>query len=33
VVGLTRRLPELAESLKGLHKRIEKLEAAKDDKK
>jgi UDP-3-O-[3-hydroxymyristoyl] glucosamine N-acyltransferase len=33
VVGLTRRLPKLAESLKGLHKRIERLEAAKDDKK
>jgi UDP-3-O-[3-hydroxymyristoyl] glucosamine N-acyltransferase len=33
VVGLTRRLPKLAESLKQLHKRIEGLEAAKDDKK
>jgi UDP-3-O-[3-hydroxymyristoyl] glucosamine N-acyltransferase len=33
VVGLTKRLPKLAESLKQLHKRIERLEAAKDDKK
>ncbi|MGA1979964.1 MAG: UDP-3-O-(3-hydroxymyristoyl)glucosamine N-acyltransferase [Sedimentisphaerales bacterium] len=33
VFGLMKRLPELAESLKQLRKRIEKLEAAKDDKK
>jgi UDP-3-O-[3-hydroxymyristoyl] glucosamine N-acyltransferase len=33
IFGLMRRLPKLAESLKGLHKRIERLEAAKDDKK
>jgi UDP-3-O-[3-hydroxymyristoyl] glucosamine N-acyltransferase len=32
VFGLMKRLPELSESLKQLHKRIEKLEAAKDDK-
>jgi len=32
IVGLTRRLPKLAELLKQLCKRIEKLEAAKDDK-
>ena len=31
-VSLTRRLPKLAESLKELHKRIERLEAAKNDK-
>jgi UDP-3-O-[3-hydroxymyristoyl] glucosamine N-acyltransferase len=33
VFGLMKRLPKLAESLKQLHKRIERLEAAKDDKK
>lgn len=33
VFGLMKRLPEMAESLKQLHKRIEGLEAAKDDKK
>jgi UDP-3-O-[3-hydroxymyristoyl] glucosamine N-acyltransferase len=33
IIGLTRRLPEMVESLKQLHKRIERLEAAKDDKK
>jgi UDP-3-O-[3-hydroxymyristoyl] glucosamine N-acyltransferase len=33
IIGLTRHLPELVESLKQLRKRIEKLEAAKDDKK
>ncbi len=33
VFGLMKRLPELAESLKQLRKRIERLEAAKDDKK
>ena len=33
IVGLTKRLPKLAESLKQLRKRIERLEAAKDDKK
>jgi UDP-3-O-[3-hydroxymyristoyl] glucosamine N-acyltransferase len=32
-VVLTRRLPELAQSLTQLHKRIEKLESAEDDKK
>jgi UDP-3-O-[3-hydroxymyristoyl] glucosamine N-acyltransferase len=32
-VSLTRRLPELVESLKQLRKRMERLEAAKDDKK
>jgi len=31
--GLMKRLPKLAESLKQLHERIERLEAAKDDKK
>ena len=33
VFGLMKRLPELVESLKQLRKRIERLEAAKDDKK
>jgi UDP-3-O-[3-hydroxymyristoyl] glucosamine N-acyltransferase len=33
VVGLTRHLPKMAELLKQLRKRIERLEAAKDDKK
>ncbi len=33
VFGLMKRLPKLAESLKQLHKRIERIEAAKDDKK
>ncbi len=33
VFGLMKRLPKLAESLKQLHKRIEILEAAEDDKK
>ncbi|MBN1391410.1 MAG: UDP-3-O-(3-hydroxymyristoyl)glucosamine N-acyltransferase [Sedimentisphaerales bacterium] len=33
VFGLTKRLPKMAESLKQLHKRIEKLESAEDDKK
>jgi UDP-3-O-[3-hydroxymyristoyl] glucosamine N-acyltransferase len=33
VFGLMKRLPEMADSLKQLHKRIEGLEAAKDDKK
>jgi UDP-3-O-[3-hydroxymyristoyl] glucosamine N-acyltransferase len=33
IISLTRRLPELAEMLKQLRKRIERLEAAKDDKK
>jgi UDP-3-O-[3-hydroxymyristoyl] glucosamine N-acyltransferase len=33
IFSLTRRLPELTELLKQLRKRIEKLEAAKDDKK
>jgi len=33
IVGLTRHLPRLAESLKQLRKRIERLEAAKDNKK
>ena len=32
IVGLTRRLPKLAELVKQLRKRIERLEAAKDDK-
>jgi len=32
IIGLTKRLPKLAEQLKQLIKRIEKLEAAKDDK-
>lgn len=32
-IGLARRLPKLAESLKQLRKRIERLETAKDDKK
>jgi len=33
IVGLTRRLPKLAELLKQLRKRVERLEASKDDKK
>ena len=33
IVSLTKRLPKLAELLKQLHKRIERLEASKDDKK
>lgn len=33
IVNLTKRLPKLAELLKQLRKRIERLEAAKDDKK
>jgi UDP-3-O-[3-hydroxymyristoyl] glucosamine N-acyltransferase len=33
MIGLMKRLPKLAELLKQLHKRIEVLEAAKDDKK
>ncbi|MCJ7778885.1 MAG: hypothetical protein MUP16_11310, partial [Sedimentisphaerales bacterium] len=33
IIGLTRHLPKLAESLKQLRKRIEELEAAKNDKK
>ena len=33
IFGLMKRLPKLAEMLKQLRKRIEKLEAAKDDKK
>ncbi len=33
MVGLTRRLPKLFEQLKQLGARIEKLEAAEDDKK
>jgi len=32
IIGLMKRLPKLAEQLKRLSKRIEKLEAAKDDK-
>jgi len=32
IVGLTKRLPKLVEQLKQLSKRIERLEAAKDDK-
>ena len=32
VVGLTRRLPKLAEQLRRLSKKVEELEAAKDDK-
>ena len=32
VIGITKRLPKLAEQLRQLSKRIEKLEAAKDDK-
>lgn len=32
IISLTRRLPEMTESLKQLHKRIKRLEAAKDDK-
>ncbi len=33
VFGLMKRLPKMAESLKQLHKKVEGLEAAKDDKK
>jgi len=33
IISLTRRLPKIAEQLKQLTKRLEKLEAAKDDKK
>jgi UDP-3-O-[3-hydroxymyristoyl] glucosamine N-acyltransferase len=33
ILSLTRRLPEMADLLKKLHKRIEKLESAEDDKK
>ncbi|MHC4750339.1 MAG: UDP-3-O-(3-hydroxymyristoyl)glucosamine N-acyltransferase, partial [Planctomycetota bacterium] len=33
IVGLTMRLPKMVEQLKQLNKRIEKLEAAEDDKK
>jgi len=33
IIGLVRRLPKIAEQLKQLTKRLEKLEAAKDDKK
>jgi hypothetical protein len=33
IVGLVMRLPKIAEQLKQLTKRIEKIEAAKDDKK
>jgi UDP-3-O-[3-hydroxymyristoyl] glucosamine N-acyltransferase len=33
IVGLVMRLPKIAEQLKQLTKRIEELEAAKDDKK
>jgi len=33
IIGLTRRLPKLVELLKQVRKRIERLEAAKDDKK
>jgi UDP-3-O-[3-hydroxymyristoyl] glucosamine N-acyltransferase len=33
VMGLTKRLPKLFKQLKQLIKRVEKLEAAKDDKK
>jgi len=32
-LGLTKRLPQMAEQLKQLNKRIERLEAADDDKK
>ncbi|MHC4618438.1 MAG: UDP-3-O-(3-hydroxymyristoyl)glucosamine N-acyltransferase [Planctomycetota bacterium] len=32
IVGLTMRLPKLAEQLKQLHKRVQELEAAKNDK-
>jgi UDP-3-O-[3-hydroxymyristoyl] glucosamine N-acyltransferase len=32
IIGLRRRLPKLAEQLKQLSKRIERLEAAKNDK-
>jgi UDP-3-O-[3-hydroxymyristoyl] glucosamine N-acyltransferase len=32
IIGLRRRLPKMAEQLKQLHKRVEKLEAAEDDK-
>jgi UDP-3-O-[3-hydroxymyristoyl] glucosamine N-acyltransferase len=32
IISLTRRLPKMAESLRQLHKRIERLESAKDDK-
>jgi UDP-3-O-[3-hydroxymyristoyl] glucosamine N-acyltransferase len=33
IIGLMKRLPKLAESLKELHERVERLEAAEDDKK
>jgi hypothetical protein len=32
IIGLTMRLPKMAEQLKQLSKRVEKLEAAEDDK-